>query len=87
MTETEVMKLPTAVFRENVQDFAGRFYAYLLSHINIVLFVILIILIIVLFMKIKVWNVKKRARKLKPESTNDWFSWEDFKKWQESQKE
>lgn len=86
MTETEVAKLPTAVFKENAQELAGRFYTFLFSHLNIILFIILIILIIILILKIRVRSVASRAKKEKPESTNNWFSWEDFNKWAENQK-
>lgn len=85
MPETEY-RLPTAIFRDKVREFAGEIYSLLLSHLKEAVFVLIIILIIVLVFVIKNRMMAYRAKRLKPESTNDWFDWKEFREWQEEQK-
>lgn len=85
MLETEA-RLPTAVFRENAQNFAGRVYSFLHLHLREFFLCIVLVLLIVLFLKVRSRALARRAKKEEPKSTNNWFSWEDFEQWRESQK-
>lgn len=85
MVETEA-SLPTAVFREQAQNFAGRVYSFLLLHLREFFLCVILVLLIVLFFKVRSRALARRAKKEEPISTNNWFSWEDFEQWRESQK-
>ena len=87
MIETEAVRLPTAVFRDQVKDWTGRVYSFLFLHLREVLICLLIILIVVIVFKIRNKAIARRAKKEEPKSTNIWFSWEDFEQWRKSQKE
>lgn len=80
-----VVVLPTAQFRSYVRNKVGSLYDFLLSHYMVAIAIVAMVILFFILRTIKVALVKKRAKTMKPESTNDWFSWEDFKKWQESQ--
>ena len=84
MIETEA-SLPTAVFREHAQNFAGRVYTFLLLHLREFLLCVVLVLLIVLFFKVRSRALARRAKKEEPTSTNTWFSWEDFEEWRKSQ--
>lgn len=86
MVETEDVRLPTAVFRDQVKAWTGRVYTFLFLHLREVLICVLIILIVVIVFKIRNKAIARRAKKEEPKSTNNWFSWEDFEQWRESQK-
>lgn len=87
MTETEVaMKLPTSVLRDQAENLAGSFYNFLLLHLNLVYLIVGIIILFFLIRFLKNLYLSILAKKSKPISTNTWFDWEDFKKWQEDQK-
>lgn len=86
MMETEAYRLPTAIFRDSVKGKVGEIYSYLLSNIEIVFLIAFLILLYFILRNIRYAIMKRKARKNKPESTNTWFDWEDFKKWQEGQK-
>lgn len=85
MVETEALNLPTKVFRDQVQEQTGRIYSFLFSHITEVIIVIFLLLMIFIIVKLKNYLISRRARKVRPESTNEWFDWEDFEKWKKSQ--
>ena len=88
MIETEAVRLPTAVFRDQVKDWTGRVYIpSCFLHLREVLICLLIILIVVIVFKIRNKAIARRAKKEEPKSTNNWFSWEDFEQWRKSQKE
>lgn len=78
--------MPTAIFRDSVKGKVGEIYSYLLSHIYIVLLILLIILLYFLIRSIRYALMKRKAKKNLPESTNTWFDWKEFEKWQEGQK-
>ena len=84
MTESALV-LPTSVVRNNVSDFVGSFYSFLHSYYWVFLIIIALVVSFFLIRLLKNLALKLRSRKNIPESTNEWFSWEDFKKWQESQ--
>lgn len=87
MTETEVvMKLPTSVLRDQAESLAGSFYNFLLLHLDILYLIVGIIICFFLIRFFKNLIFSKRAKRNIPESTNTWFDWEEFKKWQEGQK-
>lgn len=85
MTESEAVKLPTAVLKENAENLAGSVKNFLLLHMNIILLFVLVVLVVILIMKIRTWGLAHKARKVKPMSTNNWFSWEDFERWLKNQ--
>lgn len=87
MVETEAVRLPTAVFRDQVKDFTGRVYSFLFLHLREVFICLLVILIVIIAFKIRNRSIARRAKKEEPTSTNNWFSWEDFEEWRKSQKE
>lgn len=86
MVETEAIRLPTAVFRDQVKAWTGRVYSFLFLHLREVFVCLLILLIAVIVFKIRNKAIARRAKKEEPKSTNNWFSWEDFEQWRESQK-
>lgn len=86
MTESEKVIMPTAVLRDRVSDFAGGFLTFLHRNIKVFLFVLLVIVVIVVILKLKTLILSFRAKRLKPESTNEWFDWKEFGEWQEKQK-
>lgn len=86
MVETEALTLPTTVLRDQVEEMTGRLYTFLFSHIREVLITIILLIILFLIFKIRDILISKRSRKIKPESTNEWFSWEEFEKWKDMQK-
>lgn len=86
MLETEAYRLPTAIFRDSVKGKVGEIYSYLLSNIEIVFLIAFLVLLYFILRNVRYAIMKRKARKNKPESTNIWFDWEDFKKWQEGQK-
>ena len=86
MAETEAYTLPTTVFRDQVRQMTGRIYSFLLFHLMEVFLVVIFIIIVFLIFKFKNHMISKRAKKEVPESTNTWFSWEEFEKWQKEQR-
>lgn len=86
MVETEALRLPTAVFRDQVKDWTGRIYSFLFLHLREVFICLLIILIVIIVFKIRNKAIARRAKKEEPKSTNEWFSWNDFEKWKREQK-
>ena len=86
MLETEAYKLPTAVFRDSVKGKVGELYSYLLSNIEVVFLIALLIILYFIFRTIRYALMKRKAKKNPPESTNTWFDWKEFEKWQEGQK-
>lgn len=84
--ETEVYKLPTAVFRDSVKGKVGEIYSYLLSNIEIFFLIAFLIILYFVIRNIRYALMKRKAKKNRPESTNTWFNWEEFEKWQEGQK-
>ena len=83
--ETEAYRLPTAIFRDSVKGKVGEIYSYLLSNIEIVFLIAFLVLLYFILRNVRYALMKRKARKNKPESTNKWFDWEEFKKWQEGQ--
>lgn len=86
MVETEAYTLPTTVFRDQVREMTGRIYSFLLFHLKEVVITLLLIFVIVMIFKFKNFMISKRAKKEVPESTNNWFSWEEFEEWKIEQK-
>lgn len=86
MVETEAVKLPTAILRENVEDFVGRFKTFLLLNYKYFLILVAVIIFLFIFFKVKNRLLARRAKKFDFKSTNTWFSWEDFEKWKREQK-
>lgn len=86
MAETEAYTLPTTVFRDQVREMTGRIYSFLLFHLREVIITLFLIIVIILILKFKNYMISKRARKEMPESTNDWFSWEEFEEWKKSER-
>ena len=87
MTESEVVRLPTAVLKDTVTEKVGVLYSYFFQYRKYVLLVVLLIILLFLLKKVRTNNIGRKAKKIKPESTNTWFNWEDFKKWKDIQKE
>lgn len=87
MTETEAIKLPTAVLRENVEGFVGRCNTFLLLHYKYFMLIACIIVFLILFFKMKNRLLARRAKRYEFKSTNQWFSWEDFEEWKREQRE
>lgn len=87
MTESEVVRLPTTVLKETVTQKVGVLYSYFFQYRKYVLLVILLIILLLLLKKVRTNNNGRKAKKLEPVSTNEWFNWEDFKKWKDIQKE
>lgn len=87
MVETEAYTLPTTVFKDQVREMTGRIYSFLFFHLKEVVITLVLILIIVMIFKLKNLLISKRAKKEVPESTNNWFSWEEFEEWRTKQKE
>ena len=86
-TETEMLvEMPTAVFRHKVNALTDQLYNLLLEHFYMVVIVVSIIILIIFILIVRNSIVKHRAKKMMPISTNNWFSWGDFEKWQEKQK-
>ena len=87
MTETEVvMKLPTSVLRDQAESLAGSFYNFLLLHLDILYLIVGVIVLFFVIRFLKNLYLSRLAKRNIPESTNTWFDWEEFKKWQEGQK-
>lgn len=87
MTETEVIyQLPTSVLKDKAQSLAGSFYNFLLLHLNIILLIVGIIILFFVIRFCKNLYLSILAKKRKPESTNTWFDWKEFREWQEKQK-
>lgn len=86
MTESEVVRLPTSVLRESVTEKVGVLYSYLFDRMNYLFLVILLIVLVVLFLKVRSMSLARNAKKFSPDSTNEWFSWEEFDRWKGEQK-
>lgn len=87
MTETEVaMKLPTSVLRDQAESLAGSFYNFLLLHLDILYLIVGLIVLFFVIRFLKNLYLSILAKRNILESTNTWFDWEEFKKWQEDQK-
>lgn len=87
MTETEVvMKLPTSVLKDQAQSLAGSFYDFLLLHLDIIFLIVGVIILFFLIRFLKNIYLSILAKRNIPESTNKWFDWKEFEKWQEGQK-
>lgn len=87
MTETEVvLKLPTSVIKDQAENLAGSFYNFLLLHLNVVFLIVGIIVLFFVIRFLKNLYLSILAKRNVPESTNTWFDWEEFIKWQEGQK-
>ena len=87
MTETEVvMKLPTSVLKDQAESLAGSFYNFLLLHLDILYLIVGIIVLFFVIRFLKNLYLSILAKRHIPESTNTWFDWEEFRKWQEGQK-
>lgn len=85
MLETEAYKLPTAVFRDSVKGKVGEIYSYLLSNIEVVFLIVFLIILYFIIRNIRYALMKRKAKKNRPESTNTWFDWKEFEKWQKEQ--
>ena len=87
MTETEVVyKLPTSVLKDQAESLAGSFYNFLLLHLDILYLIVGLIILFFVVRFLKNLYLSILAKRNVPESTNTWFDWEEFKKWQEGQK-
>ena len=87
MTETEVvMKLPTSVLKDQAQSLAGSFYDFLLLHLDIIFLIIGVIILFFLIRFLRNIYLSILAKRNAPVSTNKWFDWKEFEKWQEGQK-
>lgn len=84
--ETEAFLMPTAVFRDSVKGKVGEIYSYLLSNMEIVFLIAFLILLYFIIRNIRYALMKRKAKKNCPESTNTWFDWKEFEKWQKEQK-
>lgn len=85
-TETELLLTPTAALKDNVNALTDEVYSFLLGHFYVVVILVAVLIVLLLVTKTKIFIVRKRAKKNLPDSTNDWFSWEDFYKWQKEEK-
>lgn len=79
--ETEVQSGVSAL-RVVITGWTSKLYGFLVDHLYVVLFVVFLVVCFVLFRKLGYVVMQKRASKYKIESTNSWFSWEDFRKYE-----
>ena len=86
-TESELVQMPTAIFRDKVNALTDTIYGYLLEHIFIVGIIAAVIFLIIIVLFIRNASVRSRAKRMLPDSTNEWFSWKEFEIWQKEQKE
>lgn len=87
MVETENIVLPTTGLRGSVENWTGAVYSSLSAYLPFILLVVGVILLIYIGRKLYFVVLARKARKTEFCSTNTWFSWEDYKRWQEERKE
>lgn len=84
-TETEV-QTGINVMRVMVTGWTSELYSYILSHLYVVGIILICVLLIFIIHTLKSKNFARKAKHIEIVSTNDWFSWEEFKTYEKNQK-
>lgn len=83
--ETEVYIRPTAQLREQVQNFTGGVFRSLFDNREYIYLVIICLILFFVLRTLKYARMKAKAKRNKPDSTNTWFKWEEFRAWQKEE--
>lgn len=69
-----------ADIRQFVMQKTGAFYGLLFEHKEYFFYLVLCVVLFVVFLKVKDYLKMKKAKRIKIESTNKWWDWDEYEK-------